>query len=71
MALFKRSVSQNIGGRTKERFEWGRSAIVGALVFVTSLRFMSFLLSSAYHSSSVPKKDSYAKMKYTYLSSET
>ena len=47
----------NIGGRTKEGLGWIRSAIVGTLFFVTSVRFMSFLLSSAYHSSSVPKEN--------------
>ena len=56
MALYERSVSQNTDGGTKEQLGRGRSAIVGALFFVTSVRFMSFFLSSAYHSSSVPEK---------------
>ena len=51
----------NIGGCTKEGLGWSRSAIVGTLFFVTSVRFMPFLLSSACHSSSVPN---YATMKY-------
>ena len=56
MALYERSVSQKISGRIKERLDRGRSAIVGALFFVPSVRFISFLLSSVYCSSSVPKK---------------
>ena len=49
------SLSQNIGGRTEGRVGWDRSAIAGAFSFVTSVRFMSLLPSSAYHSSAVAK----------------
>ena len=51
-----RGQCHNIDGGTKERLGRGRSAIVDALFFVTSVCFMSFFLSSAYHSSSVPEK---------------
>ena len=40
------SVSQNIRRRTEGRLGWGRNRRAGALSFVTSVRFMSLLLSS-------------------------